>query len=105
MVGGSSPERMVEIFLFTTASRPALGPNQPLIQLVPGALSVGANRPGNETDHSPPSGAEVKNAWSYTFTPPYVFKAWCSVKKSVGTILPLPFTHQEADCSSPYYEI
>jgi hypothetical protein len=27
-----------------------------------------------------PSGAEVKIAWSYTSTPPYVFKAWCLVK-------------------------
>jgi hypothetical protein len=23
-------------------------------------------RPGREPDHSPPSSAEVKNAWSYT---------------------------------------
>jgi len=36
--------------------------------------------PGNEADHSPPSSAEVKNAWSYTSTPPYVFMAWCLVK-------------------------
>jgi hypothetical protein len=27
-------------------------------------------RPGRETDHSPPSSAEVKNAWSYTSTSP-----------------------------------
>jgi len=25
---------------------------------------------GREADHSPPSRAEVKNAWSYTCTPP-----------------------------------
>jgi hypothetical protein len=25
---------------------------------------------GCEADHSPPSRAEVKNAWSYTSTPP-----------------------------------
>jgi hypothetical protein len=30
----------------------------------------GVKRPGGEADHSPPSSAEVKNAWSYTFTPP-----------------------------------
>jgi len=35
---------------------------------------------GCEADHSPPSNAEVKNAWSYTYTPQYAFKAWCSVK-------------------------
>jgi hypothetical protein len=28
-----------------------------------------------ETDHSPPSDAEVKNAWRYTSTPQYVFMA------------------------------
>jgi len=27
-------------------------------------------RPGREADHSLPSSAEVKNAWSYTSTPP-----------------------------------
>jgi hypothetical protein len=33
-------------------------------------------RPGCEADHSPPSSAEVKNAWSYTSAFPYVFIAW-----------------------------
>jgi hypothetical protein len=36
--------------------------------------------PGREAGHSPPSSAEVKNAWSYTSTPQYVFMAWCLVK-------------------------
>jgi hypothetical protein len=58
------------IFLFTTASRTALRPTQPPIQRVPGALSLGVKRPGRETDHSPPSSAEVRNAWSYTSTHP-----------------------------------
>jgi hypothetical protein len=58
------------IFLFTTASRPALGPTQPPIQWVPEALSLGVKRSGREADHSPSSGAEVKNAWSYTSTSP-----------------------------------
>jgi hypothetical protein len=35
-----------------------------------GALSVGVKRPGREADHSSPSGAEAKNVWSYTSTPP-----------------------------------
>jgi hypothetical protein len=50
----------VGIFLFTTASRTALGPTQPPIQWVPGALSLGVKRPGREDNHSPPSSAEVK---------------------------------------------
>jgi hypothetical protein len=33
------------------------------------ALSLGVKRPGRKADHSPPSSAEVKNAWSYTSTP------------------------------------
>jgi hypothetical protein len=31
---------------------------------------LGLKRPGREADHSLPSSAEVKNAWSYTSTPP-----------------------------------
>jgi hypothetical protein len=30
----------------------------------------GVKRPGREADHSPPSSAEVKNAWRYASTPP-----------------------------------
>jgi hypothetical protein len=37
-------------------------------------------RAGREADHSPPSSAEVNNAWSYTSTPPNVFMTWCLVK-------------------------
>jgi len=49
-------------FLLATASRPSLGPTQPGIEWVQGAFSLGVKRPGNMTDHSPPSGVEVKNA-------------------------------------------
>jgi len=59
----------LEIFVFTTVSRLALGPTQPHIQWVPGVLSLGVNRPEREAAHSPPSNAEIKNAWSYTYTP------------------------------------
>jgi hypothetical protein len=58
------------IFLFTTTSRTALGPTQPPIQWVPGALSLGVKRPRREANHIPPSSAEVTKAWSYTSTPP-----------------------------------
>jgi hypothetical protein len=49
------------ILLFTTASRPVLGPTQPLIQWVRGALSLEVKLLGREADYSPPSSAEVKN--------------------------------------------
>jgi hypothetical protein len=51
----------------------ALGLAQGPIQWVPGSLSPGIKRPWREADHSPPSVAEIKNAWSYTYTPQYVF--------------------------------
>jgi hypothetical protein len=38
------------IFLFTTASRPALGPTQPPIKWVPGTISLEVKRPGREAD-------------------------------------------------------
>jgi hypothetical protein len=49
--------RQGKIFLFPTASRPALRPTQ----WVSGEISPGAKRLGREADHSPPSSAEVKN--------------------------------------------
>jgi hypothetical protein len=58
------------IFLFTTASRPALGLTQSPIEWVPGVVSLGVKRSGREADYSPPSSAEVKNVWSYISTPP-----------------------------------
>jgi hypothetical protein len=48
------------IFLFTIASRPALGPTQPPIQWALKALSLGIKQPGREADHSHASSAEVK---------------------------------------------
>jgi hypothetical protein len=82
---------VLRILLFTTASRTALGPTQPPIQWVPEALSLGVKRPGREADRLPLSGAEVKNACSYTSTPQYAFMAWCSIKIT-GITLPLPLT-------------
>jgi hypothetical protein len=62
--------RGLGIFLFTTVFRTALGPTQPPIVWVTGALSLGVKRPGLEGNHSSPSSAEVNIAWSYTSTPP-----------------------------------
>jgi hypothetical protein len=57
---GFDSRRGLGIYLFTTASRTVLGPTQPPIQWVRGALSLGVKRLGPETDHSPRSSAEVK---------------------------------------------
>jgi len=73
MVGVRFPQWGLGIFLFDTASGPPLGPTQPPIQWVSGAISLGVKPPGSEADHSPPSSAEVKNAWSYTSTSPIRF--------------------------------
>jgi len=48
----------------------ALGPTQPPIQWVPGALALGVMRPGREADHSPLFSTEVKNSCSCTSIPP-----------------------------------
>jgi hypothetical protein len=40
------------------------------IETLPGALSLGVKRQGRETDRSSPPSAEVKNACSYSSTPP-----------------------------------
>jgi hypothetical protein len=105
----------LEIFIFATVSILALGPTQPPIhffyrglftvlgptqppiQWIPGALFLVVKWPGREADHSPPSRAEVKNAWSYTSNPQYVFMAWCLIKRR--ETLPLPF--HKSLCGAP----
>jgi hypothetical protein len=57
---GFESRRGLETFLFTTASRSALGPTHPPIQWIPGDLSLGVKRSGREDVHSPPSSAEVR---------------------------------------------
>jgi hypothetical protein len=96
MIGrsGFDSRRWLGILLFDTASRQAMEPTQPPIQRVPGVLSLGVKRPGRETDHSPTSSAEVKNAWSYTSTPQYAFMAWCSVKAQGQLYLYLTYVNQ-----------
>jgi len=69
--------------LFTTASRMALGPTQPLIQWVPGAFFSGVKRPGRGVYNSPPLSAKVKYAWSCISTLPHIFMMWCLVKHGI----------------------
>jgi hypothetical protein len=68
------------IFLFATVSILTPGPIQPPVQWVLEALSPGVKWLGHKADHSPSSSAEVKNVWSYTSTPPFVFMVWHLVK-------------------------
>jgi hypothetical protein len=58
--GGNDSQWGLGIFLFTTASRTALGSIQPHTQCVTGALSLGIKRPEREANYSLPSSAEVK---------------------------------------------
>jgi hypothetical protein len=60
-----------KFLLFSTASRPAIGPIQPPIQCVPREISPGVNWPGHEADDSPPSSAEVKNGGAIP-PPPHI---------------------------------
>jgi hypothetical protein len=57
---GFDSQRVLGIFLFTTASITAVGPTQSPIQWVPRAIFLGVKRPEGEADHSPLSSAEVK---------------------------------------------
>jgi hypothetical protein len=77
--GRSSSPCWVKNFLFSTSSRPALGPTQPSIQWVPGDVFPGVKRQGRETDHSPPASAEVKKIWICKSTSPYVLMAQCLI--------------------------
>jgi hypothetical protein len=48
-------------FSFLRNVQTGSGPTQPPIQWVPGLFPLGVKWQGPETDHSPPSGAKVKN--------------------------------------------
>jgi hypothetical protein len=67
------------VFLFTAASRTVLGPTQPPIQWVSGALSFGVKRPGREADHSHLVPRSIMRG-AILPLPQYVFMAWCLVK-------------------------
>jgi hypothetical protein len=99
----------MEIFLFTTMSRTALGPTQPPIQWALGAVSLEVKQPGREADYSPPSSAEVKESVELYLHSPST-PSWCGaqLKKPQGQpyltlpffpffFLPLPLAKKYAD--------
>jgi len=61
---------LLNIFTAIIVSRTALGPTEPPIWWELGPLSLEVICLGHEADHSPPSNAKAKNAWSYTFHGP-----------------------------------
>jgi hypothetical protein len=63
------------------------------MEQVPGAFFLGIKWPGREADHSSPSSAEVKNAWSCTSTPPICLHG-VVLSYSSGTALPLLYLLQ-----------
>jgi hypothetical protein len=62
-----------------------------LLTIGHGGVSPGVKWLWREAGHSTPYSVEVKNAWSYTSTPPHIFMAWCLVKHRENFILPLPY--------------
>jgi hypothetical protein len=60
-VGDSEIESLYRVknFLFSKSSRPALGPSQPLVQCITGAVSPGVKRPGREADDSPSASGSI----------------------------------------------
>jgi hypothetical protein len=84
---GSIPGGGLGIFLFTTASKTALWPTQPLTRWVPGALSLGVKRPRREADHTPPSKAAVKECLELYLHSP-ITSSWrgAQLKKALGQL-------------------
>jgi hypothetical protein len=68
--GRSSSPCRGEIFSSPCLPDPVLGPTQPPIKWVSGALSPGVKRPWCEADRSPATSAKVKKTWICTATPP-----------------------------------
>jgi hypothetical protein len=102
---GFNSQQDLGSFLFATPSRPALGLTQPPIQWVLGVLSPGVKQPGHKDDCSPPSSTKVKNMWSYTSTPQYVFMARYLIKHRDNFTFNLPlksctvFLYPRSSCS------
>jgi len=69
-----------EIFIVFSASRPAVGPNQPALKWVSGAISLPVKGLKCEAHHSPSSG-EVLNVWSYNSVVAYVLMVSSFIKQ------------------------
>jgi hypothetical protein len=67
--------------IFTSSYRPKrlYGAPRLLSNVNLGLLPRGVKWMEPETDHSPPTSAEVKKTWIYTSTHPYAFMAQCLI--------------------------
>jgi hypothetical protein len=66
---GFDSRQVQEIFLYSTAFRPALRPTQLSIQWVPAALFPGVKWPECEADYSPPCSIKVKDGGIISLLP------------------------------------
>jgi hypothetical protein len=81
---GFESRQGLEIFLFSTVFRPAVGPTQPLIHWVSRALSLGRNRRGVKLNTHLHLVPRSRMRGGIPSLPQYAFMAWCS---DTGTIL------------------
>jgi hypothetical protein len=81
---------MVKNFYFSMLSRSGLGPTQPPIHCGTVGSIPGLKRPGRRADPSFTISTEVKKAWIYTSTPPYVFMVWPLISQAQIQIYLLP---------------
>jgi len=68
---------LIRTFAHLLKPHAVLGPTQHPLQWVAAALVPGGKRPRHGTCSSPPSAAEVGNAWDCVSAPEWVFMAWC----------------------------
>jgi hypothetical protein len=79
---GSIPGRGREFFFCSSPRADRLGAHYAAYTMgTSGSLDAGIRRPGREAHNSLLSSAKVKNVWSYTSIPRYVFMPCCLIKQ------------------------
>jgi hypothetical protein len=73
--GGSSSPGRVKNFSLLHIVQTDSGVHPTSYKMGTGGSFPGVKLQGREADHSPPTGAEVKKMWIYTYTPLCVFMA------------------------------